>query len=198
MLPQREGGGQVRGGLEGVQPNTIRLGHSEDNSDDEEPIDDEEREALETRFRSFQENIFYGRETMLSFMWMTNRNSSFPPSTTAEVLFWMTPKKLTDLKPPRIFILYLLGSMYRARYRRLGGCVYQQIFIDGSATRAWKERCSIESQIRSFATKEANFEMWQIISERMEGAVKYMTDCRDIEFPDLVRNRRVWSFEDGI
>lgn len=171
---------------------------ADDDIDDEEVVDDEELEELEHRFRRFQENIFYGRETMLSFLRMTNCNSSFPPAKTAEVLFWMTPKVLTDLKPPQMFILYLLGSMYRARYRRMGDYVYQQIFIDGNATRAWKERCTIESQIRAFSSKETNFEMWQIMTERMDGAVKYLTDCQDIEFPDLVHNRRAWSLEDGI
>lgn len=171
----------------------------EDDSDnEEEDMSDEDRESLETRFRRFQDNIFYGRETMLSFLRMTNCNASFPPAATAEILFWMKPLDLEDLKPPQVYILYLLGSMYRARYRRLGDDVYEQIFINGNATRAWKERCTIEAQIRRFSSKESNMDMWKIMTERLEGTVKYMTDCQDVEFPDLVRNRRAWSFEDGI
>jgi len=171
----------------------------DDCSDDEgDVMTAEDREELETRFRRFQDNIFYGRETMLSFLRMTNCNSTFPPAKTLEVIFWMTPMKVSDVKPPQMYILYLLGSMYRARYRRLGENVYQQIFIDGKATRAWKERCTIEAQVRSFSSKESNFEMWKIMTERLDPAVKYLTDCHDVEFPELVRNRRVWSFEDGV
>lgn len=169
-----------------------------EDDDDADIVSAEERDSMKDRFVRFQDNIFYGRETMLSFLRMTNCNSSFPPPKTAEILFWMTPMDVSGLKPPQILILYLLGSMYRARYRRMGDDVYDQVYINGHATRAWKERCSIESQIRAFSTKESNFEMWQIMTDRMEGAVKYMTDCQDIEFPDLVHNRRVWSFEDGI
>lgn len=170
----------------------------DDDNSDTEDMGLEEKEGLETRFKRFQDNIYYGKDAMLSFLRMTNSNSAFPPPTTSEVLFWMSPLDLTDLKPPQIYILYLLGSMYRARYRRLESSVYEQIFINGHATRAWKERCTIENQIRSFSSKEANFVMWKIMTERLDGALSYLTNCQDVEFPDLVSNRRVWSFEDGI
>ncbi|CAN0299293.1 unnamed protein product, partial [Ectocarpus sp. 6 AP-2014] len=102
------------------------------------------------------------------------------------------------LKPPQTLILYLLGCMHRAKYKRHGQRVYEQIFIDGNATRAWKDKCSILNQIQTFSTKETSFEMWQTTTERMDSTVKYLTECQDVEFPDIFRNRRAWSFEDGI
>ncbi len=169
-----------------------------DDEDDDDMRDDESVENLEIRFSEFQNAIYYGKDSLLSFLRMTNCNSTFPPAKTAEILFWMSPMDLSDLKNPQIYILYLLGSLYRSKYRRLDDSVFEQIFINGKATRAWKEKCSIESQIRSYSSKEKNFDMWKIMTENFERSVKYITDCQDVEFPDLICNRRVWSFEDGI
>lgn len=163
-----------------------------------EPMSPEDWGDLRKRFARFQDSIYYGRETMLAFLRHTNYNGSFPPSDNPDRLFWHQPLNLEDLKPPQVFILFLLGSMHRKKYRRLADKVYEQIFIDGRATRAWKERCSIAAQVQSFSTKEKNFLMWQIMTERLEPTVKYLTECNDAEFPDLVPNRRVWSFEDGV
>ena len=169
-----------------------------DDDDIPEAMSAEDWEALRHRFSRFQDSICYGRETMLSFLRMTNCNGTFPPSNNPDRMFWHTPIDLEDLKPPQVYILYLLGSLHRAKYRRLGDKVYEQIFIGGHATRAWKERCSITAQVQSFSTKEKDFQMWKIMTERLDPTVKYLTECNDAEFPDLAPNRRVWSFDDGV
>ncbi|CAN0368231.1 unnamed protein product [Ectocarpus sp. 6 AP-2014] len=155
-------------------------------------------EDMELRFSRFQDNIWYGKETMLSFFRMTNSQQSFPPCQSAEYLFWMQPMNKGALKPSQALILFILGSMHRAKYKRHGQRVYEQIFIDGHATRAWKDKCSILNQIQTFSAKETSFEMWQTTTERMDATVKYLTECQDVEFPDINRNRRAWSFNDGI
>lgn len=179
--------------------NNIRMGFNEveENSDDD-GVAEEDVDSLDLRFKRFQDCLYYAREVMMSFLRMTNCADAFPPPRGIEFIFWMSPLDVNDLKPPQVYILFLLGSMYRARYRRLDTSVYEQIFLNGHATRAWKERCSIEDQVRRFSSKEQNFEMWKIMTERFESSVRYLTGCSDDEFPDLVSNRRVWSFEDGI
>eukprot|EP00752_Nemacystus_decipiens_P004386 g4009.t1 len=178
------------------------LGLNPDEGDDEagipEPMSPQDWEQITTRFSRFQDNIFYGRETMLSFFRMTNYDGSFPPSSAVDQLFFQSQMDLQDLKPPQVYILFLLGCMYRKKYRRLADKVYEQIFINGHATRAWKERCSIAAQVQSFSTKEQQFTMWKVMTERLEPTVRYLAECNDAEFPDLVPNRRVWSFDDGV
>ena len=164
-----------------------------------ESEESEKNSELVARFARFQENIFYGRETLLCFMRMTNCNSAFPVPVSAEILFWHSPLSKEDLQPAHIYTLYLLGSLFRMRYRRFEGFVFEQIFKDGKASHAWKEKCDIKTVVRSLCSKETNFEMWKMmLSGMFEPAVKYLTDSLDMEFPDLKIKRRVWSFNDGI
>lgn len=159
----------------------------------------EERLELSERFARFQENIFWGRETLLCFMRMTNCNSAFPVPSSAEMLFWHSPLNKEDLQPTHIYTLFLLGSLFRMRYRRFEGSVFEQIFREGHATHAWREKCDIKTIVRSLSAKETNFEMWKMmIAGHFRPAVDYLTDCLDMEFPDLKISRRVWSFNDGI
>lgn len=172
-----------------------------DDSSDEDSSEESAdlHDNLESRFSAFQENIFYGREMVLDFMRMTNASSAFPVPKSPELLFWHTPLDMEDLKPTHMYTLYLLGSMFKSRYRRFEGQVFEQIFKYGHATHAWREKCDIKSAVRSFCTKERNFQMWKYMTDGMfDPAVKYLGECQDIEFPDLKIKRRVWSFEDGI
>ncbi|CAN0489566.1 unnamed protein product, partial [Scytosiphon promiscuus] len=102
---------------------------SSENEDENEGND----EGLTDRFARFQENIFYGRETILCFMRMTNCNSAFPVPSSAEILFWHSPLNKEDLQPTHIYTLFLLGSLFRMRYRRFEGMVFEQIFKNGNS-----------------------------------------------------------------
>lgn len=170
-----------------------------DDEDSDEESHDNDQDELDKRFSRFQENIYYGRDTMLSFMRMSNSNSAFPTSSSAEMLFWHSPLDKEGLLPTHILTLYLLGSLFRMRYRRFQGQVFEQIFMGEYATHAWREKCDIKTVVRSLCSKESNFEMWKLMTNGLfEPAVKYLTDCQDVEFPDLKVKRRVWSFNDGI
>lgn len=170
-----------------------------DLDDSEEEEDVERQHELDERFARFQENIFWGRETLLCFMRMTNCNLAFPVPSSAEILFWHMPLNKEDLQPNHVYTLFLLGSLFRMRYRRFEGAVFEQIFLDGHATHAWKEKCDIKTIVRTLSAKETSFEMWKImVSGSFDSVVKYLTDCIDMELPDLKISRRVWSFNDGI
>lgn len=172
---------------------------NEDDQDEEDGEELERRLDLGERFARFQETIFWGRETLLSFMRMTNCNSAFPVSSSAEMLFWHSPLNKEDLQPTHVYTLFLLGSLFRMRYRRFEGAVFEQIFREGHATHAWREKCDIKTIVRSMSAKETNFEMWKMmVAGHFKPAVDYLTECLDMEFPDLKISRRVWSFNDGI
>ena len=176
-----------------------RLEQECDSEDEEE--DEEEVNSIKQRFSQFQETIFYSQQTILAFMRMTNCNSAFPVPETPEMLFWHTPMdKGTNLQPIHILTIYMLGSIFQGRYRRIDGKVMEQIFTeDGYPTHAWKEKCDIKTIIRTMCDKEGKFEMWKLMTAGLfEQVSKYLHDCQDIEFPDLVIKRRVWSFSDGI
>jgi len=165
----------------------------------EETMDVDERDSLHSRFGIFQQSVYYSNQTLMSFMRASNNNNAFPVPKSADMLFWYSPLDKNNMKPIHLIILYALGSLFRSRYRRVEGRVYQQIFLDSKPTHAWEDKCDIKDIIRSFCSKESNYTMWLIMTEGgIEPVYKYLLNCRDIEFPDLNVQRRVWSFNDGI
>ena len=139
---------------------------------------------LDQRFIRFQESMFYGKETLLSFMRMTDCNSAFPVPSSADLLFWHLPLSKEDLDPIHMYILYLLGSLFRSRLRKYDGVVFEQVFLGSNATHAWKFKCDIKTIIRILTPKETNFAMWKIMTKGgFDPALKYLTECHDPEFP---------------
>ena len=169
----------------------------DDDDEDEEEVDSNERGV---RFNALQERMFYAKETILMFMRTANFNKAFPIPTSPEILFWYTPLDMTDLSPLHMLLIYLLGNFYRLRYRRSEGRVCRQIFKDNLPTHAWMDIGDIKGQISSLTSKEMSFQMWKNANtgNNSESAVKYLSGCTDLEFPDLKIKRRVWSFNDGI
>lgn len=177
---------------------------SEVDSDDEEEENENIPCDLSERFRILDESIRNCRDLLLSFMKMTNCNSAFPaPKTMDEVFFWRKPREsdeITSMKPIHFITIYMLGNLFKGRYRRSDNYVMEQIFTkNGFPTHAWKEKCTIENMIRVMCSKERDMDMWRTMtSGTFETVAKYLTNCTDMEFPDLVVKRRVWSFDDGI
>ena len=162
----------------------------------EEELTAEEKE----RFGRFQETIFHAHQTMMMFMRSANCNGSFPTPETPETIFWYSPLDKKDMTPYHYVVLFLLGELSRRRYRRLDAHVYKQVFIGSNPTHAWEEVCDIKHIVRVLCDKETHCEMWKHcnMGGNFDACVKYLTNCCDLEFPDLNAKRRVWSFNDGI
>ena len=152
------------------------------------------------RFSRFQETIFHAHQSIMMFMRSANCNGSFPTPVTPETIFWYSPLSTKDMTPFHYLVLFLLGELSRRRYRRFDGYVYKQVFIDSNPTHAWEELCEIKTIVRLLCDKETHCEMWKHsnMGGNFDACVKYLNNCCDAEFPDLVAKRRVWSFLDGI
>ena len=166
---------------------------------DDESMDSSEISEYNERFAKTQAVIFHSQKTILSFMRMTNSNSAFPTPKTPDCLFRYCPLSVEDMKPVHILLVFLLGMLYDKRYRRCGDVVMKQIFKNGNPTHSWEEKCEIKTIMREMCSKETVFDMWKMLTAGLfETVEKYLINCQDIEFPDLIIKRRVWSFEDGI
>lgn len=162
--------------------------------DEELTVDERER------FSRFQETIFHAHQSVMMFMRSANCNGSFPTPVTPETIFWYSPLSTKDMTPFHYLVLYLLGELSRRRYRRFDGHVYKQVFIGTYPTHAWEELCDIKTIVRLLCDKETHCEMWKHsnMGGNFEQCVKYLSNCCDMEFPDVNAKRRVWSFRDGI
>ena len=152
------------------------------------------------RFNKFQERLFHSQSCLISFMRSCNSNGAFPVPKTPDVVFWYSKFETDGMKEGQTLLIYLLGRLHEMRLRRSEGYVYQQVFMGNRPTHAWEEKCDIPTIIRSFCDKETHNIFWRAstLGGNFDAAVKYLTNCQDMEFPDLNIKRRVWSFNDGI
>lgn len=99
-------------------------------------------------------------------------------------------------------LLYLLNCAHDEGYRKYNGDCYVQKFIDGNQyTYAWERKCSILEFVYSVTSKNFNFDMWKCMTcgkGNASSATEYLGHCKDPEFPDLVKDRHVFSFRNGV
>jgi len=99
-------------------------------------------------------------------------------------------------------LIYLLQQAYSRGYRRLGEDCYVQIKSpQGYNTHAWKRVSSIREFIHKVVQKEVNYGMWQALTasaNTASRAAEYLAHHVDVEFPDLVMDRHIFSFRNGV
>lgn len=98
-------------------------------------------------------------------------------------------------------LLYLLNQAFIRGYRRYGSDMFQRRVIDGKDTCAWTRVSSIKDFIFDVTRKEVNFAQWCNLTSNVNnanGVVEYLTACRDLQLQDLVKNRHIFAFRNGV
>ena len=99
-------------------------------------------------------------------------------------------------------LLYLLSRAYDEKYHRYkDNCCEQIISPDGLPTRAWKPAKEIKDFVYDETQKETNYHMWKNLTSKggtVADVVRHLTACKDYQFPEIKKNRHVWSFTNGI
>lgn len=107
-----------------------------------------------------------------------------------------------ELSSYQNLILDLLNEIYDRRYRRYKGqCCSQIKTPSGHDTKAWKPEMSISDFVYDACQKDFNRSMWLNLTSRSGNArdsAKYLNDCKDTQFPQIEKDRHVWSFNNGI
>lgn len=112
------------------------------------------------------------------------------------------PSSMEELSPYQQAILTVLKKLYENNIKRYKGHCCRQIRTDdGHDTRAWKQEQRIQDYVYSVAQKETEFELWKNLSCRgsaYSDVIRHLSNCNDMQFPEIKRNRHVWSFKNGI
>jgi hypothetical protein len=94
-------------------------------------------------------------------------------------------------------LLYLFNEAYKAGYRRYKDQCCTQI----GNTRAWKPVMEIKDFVYDATQKETQYEMWKNLTSKgslVYDVIKHMSSCKDYQFPEIKKNRNVWSFQNGL
>lgn len=111
----------------------------------------------------------------------------------------LDPDQLSDWQK---LILALFNETYINNIRRYKGhCCKQIPHPEGYQTRAWKPFMSIAEFVNTTARKETRFALWKNATSKphnISSAVQHLSTCVDIQFPEIKKNRQVWSFRNGL
>lgn len=99
-------------------------------------------------------------------------------------------------------LLFLLNMLQHRGYRRYGTDCYEQLFTpEGYNTHAWTPACSIKDFVYAATRKETNFDQWVNLTQSKGNAISavdYLSSCKDVQFPVLVKQRNVFAFRNGL
>lgn len=113
---------------------------------------------------------------------------------------------LTDEEDPRSpyqkLLLYLLSELNRRKLKRYNGYCCREIkTADGKSTRAWEPVMEISDFVYTMTQKEDKYDMWKNLTARggnVRETITHLSSCKDIQFPDIQKERTVWSFRNGL
>lgn len=113
-----------------------------------------------------------------------------------------TISKPEELSPFQQAIMQTLKYLYTNNIKRYKGqCCTEIKTASGCSTRAWKPMQSIQEFVYSVGKKEVEFDLWKNLTSRgtaHRDVITHLSNCKDMQFPDIVKNRHVWSFTNGI
>lgn len=98
-------------------------------------------------------------------------------------------------------LLYLLDKAQEQGYYKYNGDVYNQILVSGRKTYAWRRVYGIKDFIYDVTDKETNRDQWKNLTHgknNASSAVEYLASCRDVQFPELKKDRGVFAFRNGL
>ena len=124
------------------------------------------------------------------------------PESDPSIFRCSTLDKVDELAPYQQAILACLQNLYETNIKRYKGYCCRQIKTeDGQDTRAWKQVETIQDYVYGVAQKETRYELWKNLSSRgsaYNDVIRHLTNCKDMQFPEIIKNRHVWSFKNGI
>jgi hypothetical protein len=106
-----------------------------------------------------------------------------------------------ERSPYQRLVLYFLNELKRMNMKRYKGNCMKQIMIGPYCTKAWKSVQEIKSFVYESTQKEDKYDMWKNLTSKpgnVSESIKHLTNCIDIQFPEIQKNRTVWSFNNGI
>jgi hypothetical protein len=172
-----------------------------DNEDDEDSV------TISTRINRLIDQVYDAWQIVSGYIRMYERvnypthasiNSDHDPS----IFRSSTMVKFDELTPYQQAIITCLKKLYGNNLRKYKGYCCSQIKTDdGKSTRAWQQNETIQEYVYSVGQKESENELWRALTSRgavYNDVIRHLSNCKDIQFPEIKKNRHVWSFKNGI
>lgn len=112
-----------------------------------------------------------------------------------------TPIDENKAGPKGVLIRHITQRLAARRLRRCGGDVYEEIIVNGHHTHAWKRLYTIQEFIYANCRRHQEVDMYSYLTgtnNMVQQIEKYLMEANDVEFPELIRDRHIFSFRNGI
>ncbi len=162
---------------------------------------DQEKENV---FQKILEIVYYG---YLSLMCGVRMKMAMNPTYESNmnddtIAYKFAPLDIEKLDSKQNLILYALNVLAMKQYRRYqGDKCYKKIYSpDNWYTHAWKKATTIDKFLHDIAKKEINGAQWKNLTSKdnAKKTLEYLKTCEDYQFPDLKKDRHVFSFKNGV
>ena len=150
------------------------------------------------------EYVYYSTRTLLSLFRVSKTYSSYYDSSLNNEKYYRDRFRNQEVfknSPYQNLILYILDCLYNDNIRRYNGeCVKSINTRDGNFTYSWKNHMEISKYIYSKTLKEYNHEQWHNLTSigSISKVVEYLTECQDVQFREIQKDRNVFSFNNGV
>lgn len=169
-----------------------------------EEEEDEEMKLTRMKFNKVFDSIINAEKFILSGFVFHNSliTKTFQQNKNDIDLHKFTEIDYEGFSSYQILLIYLKEQLNRKGYRRYKGDCYKKVRTKkGLDTHTWKKAMDLKEFIYSTIKIEIVPEMWKHLTkskDNVRSAVQYLQDYVGGEFEDLVKDRHVFSFENGI
>ena len=116
----------------------------------------------------------------------------------------LPPPTLDDYNSHQTAFHILVDYCEKNDIKRYKGYTCKQIITaEKHRTRAWKQSEEIKDFVYRIADKNTWHELWCLLTSSngtsgFTQVIKQLTEAYDMQFPEIKKNRRVWSFKNGL
>lgn len=162
---------------------------------------DNEKENI---FQKILEIVYYGYLSLTCGIRMKMAmNPTYESNMNDDTIAYkFAPLDIDKLDSKQSLILYSLNVLSMKQYRRYqGDKCYKKIYSpEHWYTHAWKKDKTIERFLHDITKKEINGIQWKNLTSKdnAKKTLEYLKTCEDYQFPDLKKDRHVFSFRNGV
>ena len=165
-------------------------------------INDEE---YKLKWEKIFENFYYSERFLRTgylLNRMSNDNYEYSLNEDTDGLFKFTPIDVSKNTPYQNLLLFLFGKINELEYAKYNDSLYEKVMINGNFTHSWRKVESIKSFIIKICNMKTNYEQWKNSTSggnnNIKSAEQYIVDYTGPELKNLVKDRHVHSFKNGI
>jgi hypothetical protein len=163
-----------------------------------------ENTEIVVKFNKIMEKVHYSRNIIMNefhFKKTTKDTYDYNMNTDASLIRF-TPLVIDDMKPFQKMLWFLLDRFSELGYKRKGEFCYEQIKTPGGYnTRAWSKKDSIINLVHKVCSITSDHSLFLLLtsSKDMDKQINdFMIRTLDSRFVDLVCDRHVFSFKNGV